>query len=405
MTSGAGREYTAGMEAPLLYLDHNATTSVSPEVREAMMPYLGEEGFNPSSPYRPAQSVRAAVDRARGEVSDLFRCAPEEITFTGCATESCNIAILGTALHAAPGSHVITVSTEHHAGLNAAKAAQRHGSDVTILPVNRRGLIDLDEMRSAFRTDTILVSVMTANNEIGVLQDVSAIGRMCRERGVLFHCDATAAIGKMPVRPHDIPCDFLSLSGHKFRAPKGVGALFVRQGVKAYPITYGGEQEEGLRPGTENVASIVGLGVASRIARTFIERGGPARLAAVRDAMESGIRRRVPEAEILSSADCSRVCNVLSVRVPGVRNDEMVLCLDREGICVSTGAACSTGASLPSHVIRAMGYSDDEAREVVRVSLGEENSPDDVERFASAFASAASRLSGGAYLRARAPIP
>ncbi len=395
------------MNRAILYLDHNATTPVAPEVLEAMMPYLEEDWFNPSSPYQPAQKARRAVDRAREDVSGLLKCNPEEVTFTSCATESCNIAILGTALHAGRGAHLITAATEHHAVLNAAKAAEALGCEVTVLAVNRAGRIDLDFLRESFRPNTALVAVMNANNETGILQDVASIGRMCRDRGILFHCDATAAIGKLPVHPRDMPCDFLSLSGHKFGAPKGVGALFVREGVKAYPVLYGGEQEEGLRPGTENVAGIAGLGVAARLAMKFVESGGPGRIEKMRIRMESELKRRLPSVEFLSTSGSEsppRLCNTLSIRVPGVRNDEMVVCLDREGICVSTGAACSTGASLPSHVIRAMGYTDDEAREVVRVSMGHENTDADVDRFVDAFVRAATRLADGAYLRARAPV-
>lgn len=391
------------MEKAILYLDHNATTPVAPEVLDAMLPYLGGEGFNPSSPYQPAQRVRAAVDRARQEVADLIGAVPEEITFTGCATESCNIAILGTALRAGPGAHLIAVTTEHHAVLNAVRAAQSHGSAVTWVGVDRSGRIDLDDLRRSFRPQTALVAVMLANNETGVVQDVPSIGRTCRERGVLFHCDATAALGKMPVRVDELCCDFLSMSGHKFYAPKGVGALYVRRGVKAYPIMYGGEQEEGLRPGTENVPGIVGIGAAARRVSRFLSAGGPARIANVREVMESGLKKNLATVEILSS-DAPRICNTISIRVPSVRNDEMVVCLDRAGICVSTGAACSIGASLPSHVIRAMGYSDDEAREVVRVSLGEENTESCAERFVSAFTRAAQQLAGGTVLRARSVV-
>src|SRR3989338_2596228 len=396
------------MENLLVYLDHNATTPVAPEVREAMAPFLSTGWCNPSSPYRPAQRVRAAVDRAREEVAALLACDPDEITFTSCATESCNLAILGTARSAGPGARLVTVSTEHHAVLNAVKAAQAQGSDVMFLPVDRQGLLESGAFIGSLLPRTVLVSVMLGNNETGVVQDIAAIGRACRERGILFHCDATASIGKMAVRPQDLSCDFLSLSGHKFGAPKGIGALYVRADVKAYPIMYGGEQEAGLRPGTENVAGIVGLGVAARRAKQFAESGGPVRLDVLRNAIESGIRGRVPSAEFLSlppDRPDRRLCNTLSVRVPGVRNDELVLLLDREGICVSTGAACATGASLPSHVIRAMGYADEEAREVIRISLGEENSERDVERLVDAFARAAAALSGGSYLRTRVPVP
>ena len=381
-----------------MYLDHNATTLVAPEVREVMLLFLGEAGFNPSSPYRPAQRVRAAVDRAREDVAAMLRCEPEEITFTSCATESCNLAILGTARSARAGSHFVTATTEHHAVLNAMRAVRASGHDVTVLPADRQGRIDVGEFRDALRPGTVMAAVMMVNNETGVIQDVSAMGRICRERGVLFLCDATAAIGKMPVHPHDIPCDFLALSGHKFYAPKGIGALFVRRGVKANPIMFGGEQEEGLRPGTENVAGIVGLGVASRRAVKFVESGGPESLRRIRDRIESAVRARLSGAEIIA-AGAPRVCNTSSIRMNGLRNDELVVSLDADGICVSTGSACATGASLPSHVIRAMGYADDEAREVIRVSLGGENTEADADRFVSALVRSAERLKGMASAR------
>ncbi len=399
------------MDRPILYLDHNATTAVAPEVRDAMWPYLGDEGFNPSSPYRPAQKVRAAVDRARGQVAQLLGCDPEELTFTSGATESCNTVILGAARSAggSTGAHLVTVATEHHAVLNACKAAQSFGSALSILPVDRQGRISPDAIRSAFRPETRLVSVMLANNETGVILDVAAIGRMCRERGVLFHCDATAAIGKLPVHPHKYFCDFLSLSGHKFHGPKGVGVLFARAGVKVVPLQFGGEQEDGRRPGTENVPGIVGLGAAADIARRSIDTGVPRSIERLRDLLRRAICAQLPSVEFLTDLPVAGglpgLCNTLSIRVPGVRNDELVVCLDREGICLSTGSACATGASLPSHVIRAMGHSDEEAREVVRVSIGEEFIESDIDRFVPVFGRAARQLAGGAYLRERVVVP
>lgn len=378
----------------ILYLDYNATTPVSPEVREAMMPFLDTGWFNPSAAYRPAQSVRAAVDRARVQTAAMLECTPDEIVFTSGATESCNIAIFG-AVAAAAGrrAHLVTVATEHHAVLNAMKAAEARGCEVTYLPVDSRGRIRMDDFLGALRPNTVLVSMMRANNETGVLHDVVAAGSICRERGILFHCDATAAMGKMPVHPGAFFCDLLSLSAHKFYGPKGVGALFVRHGVKIHPLAFGGEQEHGIRPGTENVAGIVALGVAAEHVGRFVASGGPARIVQLRNRIAGALRVRLdghkgpgPVEFMGTSPDAAdSLCNTLSLRVPGIRNEDLVMALDREGICISAGSACSSGATLSSHVIRAMGHPEGAGREVVRVSLGEGTTEKEIDRFVETF--------------------
>ncbi|MBI4179828.1 cysteine desulfurase [bacterium] len=381
------------MSSKLLYLDHNATTPVTPDVRAAMRPYLDEEGFNPSSPYRAAQKVRAGIDRARADVAKLLSCEPEEVVFTSGATESCNLAIWGAVIGSDRPAHLITSPTEHSAVLGPHRSAAERGHRVTYLEIDRSGRIDPSQLDALRTPDTRLVSVMLVNNETGVIQEAGVIGRWCRANGILFHCDATAAVGKMPVHPNALFCDLLSLSGHKFHAPKGIGALFIRRDSASRVASYasGGEQEWGRRPGTENVPGIAGLGAASRQALEFLDSGGPARVEKLRNEMERRLREKCPEVEILGAA-APRVCNTSFLRAPGVHNDEMVVCLDQEGICVSTGAACAAGASMPSRVAQAMGYSESESREVIRVSLGSGNTDADVTRFVEAFARSASRL-------------
>ena len=358
-----------------VYLDNNASTPVLPEVLEAMRPYFGEHFGNASSIHHHGQETRAAVERARESVADLLGCRPAEIVFTGGGTEADNLAVFGLA---AAGDHVITSTIEHHAVLNSCKHLAEKGIEVTSLPVDDRGLVDPDDLRRALRPNTKLVTIMFANNETGVIQPVDEIGKICAQTEVYFHTDAVQAAAKVPIRVKEVGCDLLSISGHKIHGPQGVGALYVRKGTTLEPMLYGGSHERSRRAGTENVPGIVGLGNAAELAIAGFENGETARMAAMRDRLESAILQNVESAGV-NGEGAPRVPNTSNIYFDYIEGEALIIALDLKGLAVSTGAACSSGAIEPSHVLTAMGLRPDRARASIRFSLGKQNTAEDVE--------------------------
>ena len=358
-----------------VYLDNNATTPVLPEVFEAMRPYFEERFGNASSIHHHGQETRAAVEDARESVAKLLGCSASEIVFTSGGTESDNLAIAGWV---AAGDHVITSSIEHHAVLHACRHLEKIGCEITALPVDSRGLIDPADVRRALRPNTKLISVMMANNETGVLQPVEEIGRIASEAKVLFHTDAVQAAGKIPIDVRQIGSDALSISGHKMHAAQGVGALFVKKGRNIRPLFHGGRHERSRRAGTENVPGIVGLGKAAQLAKASLDRGDDKKLAAMRDRLEQGILAQVDEAAVNGSG-APRVPNTTNIRFDHIEGESLVIALDLRGLAVSTGAACSSGAIEPSHVLIAMGLRPNQARASIRFSLGKQTTDEDVD--------------------------
>jgi cysteine desulfurase len=358
-----------------IYLDNNATTPLLPEVFEAMRPYFGEQFGNASSIHHHGQHTRAAVEDARESVAALLGCRVSEIIFTSGGTEADNLAVAGLV---GTGDHVITSSVEHHAVLLACKHLEEIGAEVTVLPVDGRSLVDPADVRRALRPNTKLISVMMANNETGVLQPVEEIGKIAAEAGVYFHTDAVQAAGKISIDVNQIGCHALSISGHKIHAPQGVGALYVRKGSHIRPLFYGGRHERSRRPGTENVPGIVGLGKAAQLAKEALDRGDDKKMAAMRDHLQQRILAQVDEARV-SGDGAARVPNTTNIRFDYIDGEAMVIALDLKGLAVSTGAACSSGAIEPSHVLLAMGLRPDQARASIRFSLGKQTVAEDID--------------------------
>jgi cysteine desulfurase len=357
-----------------IYLDNNATTPVLPEVLEAMRPYFGEHFGNASSIHHHGQETRAAVERARESVAQLLGCRPAEVVFTSGGTEADNLAIFGVVR---PGDHVITSTVEHHAVLNSCKHLAERGVELTWVPVDGRGRLNPDDVRRAIRPNTKLVTVMMANNETGVLQPVEEIGKICAEVDIPFHTDAVQAASKVPIRVKDIGCDLLSISGHKMHAPQGIGALYVRKGTILEPLFYGGSHERSRRAGTENVAGIVGLGKAAELASKAFAGGEQSPMAVLRDRLEKSILDKVDSAGV-NGALTPRVPNTTNIYFDYIEGEALVIALDLKGLAISTGAACSSGAIEPSHVLTAMGVRPDRARASLRFSLGKQNTADEV---------------------------
>lgn len=363
----------------VVYLDHNATTPLDPRVREAMLPWLGEYFGNPSSIHALGRRARAALDDARERLAKLLGARANEVIFTSGGTEADNLALLGVArANRHRGRHILTTCIEHHAVLHAAEHLQkREGFDVTFLPVNRNCLLEPDDVRRAIRDDTILVSVMTANNETGTIQPVTEIAEHCRERGVYFHTDAVQALGKIPVNMRELSADLLSISAHKFYGPKGVGALMVESGVRLEPLSLGGAQEMEKRAGTENVAGILGMVAAAELAVAGIAAEGP-RQRELTEKLWSGLAARVTGAHRNGHPEW-RVPNTLNVSFSGgIDGEALLISLDLAGIAVSSGSACIVGTMQPSHVLRAMGLSEELARASVRFSSGKDTTEEDV---------------------------
>jgi len=361
-----------------VYLDNNATTPVHPEVLEAMMPFFKDQFGNASSIHWAGREVKKYLDEARERVAALMNAAPEEVIFTGCGTESDNMAIKGVALTLQEkGRHIITTRVEHHAVLHTCQFLERTGYEVTYLPVDSFGLIDLDELRRSIKPQTVLITIMFANNETGTIFPVQEIGEIAREKGVIFHTDAVQAVGKIPIDLQKLPVDILSLSGHKLNTPKGIGAQFIRRGTKMSSLIHGGAQERNRRAGTENIPYIIGLGKACEIAqRDFHKRHD--HLLGLRDRLHQGIVQRIPHVE-LNGHPTKRLPNTLNMSFLYVEGESLLLNLDLEGIAVSSGSACTSGSLEPSHVLLAMGKSPIAAQSAIRFSLGLTNTGEDVE--------------------------
>jgi len=375
----------------MIYLDHNATTPVDPEVREAMLPFLGEEFGNPSSSHALGGRARAAVDRAREQVARLLACAPEEIIFTGGGSEANNLALKGIAdTLVEQGNHIITSVIEHPAIINPCRYLERRGYRVTYLPVDSTGLVAPEAVRDAITERTILISIMHANNEVGTVQPLEEIARIARERGAAFHSDAAQSVGKIPTRVDDLRVDLLTVAGHKLYAPKGVGALFVRQGVILEPLIHGAAHERGLRAGTENVAGIVGLGKACEIAERHLGQVAE-QMRELRDLLHRGLQERMGNLH-LNGHPKKRLPNTLNVSFEGLDSEELLRVLPE--IAASTGAACHAHSREPSAVLTAMGVPGELALGAVRFSLGRGNTPDEVERATELIATAVRNLRG-----------
>src|SRR5271157_4451160 len=358
-----------------VYLDNNATSPLLPEVFEAMRPYFVDKFGNASSIHQQGQQARAAVEQAREHVAELVNCRPAEIVFTSGGTEGDNLALFGMAK---PGDHLITSTVEHHAVLNACKRLEDTGCEVTYLTVDARGLVDSDNVRRALRPNTKLISIIFANNETGVLQDVNAFGAIAAEADVYFHTDAVQAAGKVPIDVKEIRCDLLTVTAHKMHGPQGAGALYVRKGTVLQPLFYGGRHERSRRAGTENLPGIVGLGKAAEIARCGFSDGRVARLAALRDRLETAILDSLDQV-LLNGDGAPRVPNTTNIVFECLEGEAMVIALDLKGLSVSTGAACSSGAIEPSHVLTAMGLPPERARASIRFSLGKQNASEDID--------------------------
>jgi cysteine desulfurase len=360
---------------PRVYLDNNATSPMLPEVLEAMQPFFFEHFGNASSIHHHGQEARAAVEHARESIARLLKCTPAEVVFTSGGTEADNLAIFGIVHE---GDHVISSAIEHHAVLNSCKQLESHGCEVTFLAVDGNGLVNPDDVRRALRPNTKLISVMMANNETGVLQPISEIAEIAAESEVYFHTDAVQAAGKVPLDVKKIGCALLSVSGHKMHAPQGVGALYIKKGTPLHPMLYGGSHERSRRAGTENVAGIVGLGRAAEIALRSFAHGEIDRLREMRDRLEKTISTTIEDIGI-NGGGAPRVPNTTNFYFDGIDGEAMVIALDLKGLAVSTGAACSSGAIEPSHVLTAMGLRQDRARASIRFSIGKQNTEQDID--------------------------
>jgi len=362
-----------------IYLDHAATTPTHPEVVKAMLPYYTDAFGNPSSIYSYGQEARGAVEEARTKVAELIGARSEEIVFTSGGTEADNLALKGVAYaNEHKGNHIITTSIEHHAVMEVCKLLAKRGLRITYLPVDEYGLVDPDDVKKAITDKTVLISVMHANNEVGTIEPVEKIGKIAREAGVYFHTDAVQSVGRVPVNVDELEVNLLSISAHKLYGPKGVGALYVRKGTKLVPLMQGGEQENGHRPGTENVPAIVGLGKAVELAGQEIGKEAE-RLAYLRDKLIKGLVEKIDQIR-LNGHPTGRLPNNVNVSVDFVEGESMILNLDLEGICASTGSACSSASLEPSHVLLALGIPPKQAHCSLRFTLGRKNTGADVER-------------------------
>lgn len=359
-----------------------------PEVFEAIRPYFSGHFGNASSIHHHGQETRAAVERARESVAALLGCRAQEIVFTSGGTEGDNLAIFGIVRES---DHVVSSTIEHHAVLNSCKRLQAIGCEVTYVPVESWGVVDPEDVRRALRPNTKLITIMMANNETGVLQPVDEIGKIAADADVYFHTDAVQAAGKVTIDVNRIGCDLLSISGHKMHAPQGIGALYVRKGTRLQPMLYGGGQERSRRAGTENVPGIIGLGKAAELAKEGLARGDLARMSEMRDGIEQKILMDI-EAVGLNGKGAPRVPNTTNVYFDGIEGEALVIALDLKGLAISTGAACSSGAIEPSHVLTAMGLPPERARASIRVSLGKQNTPEEVDYALNLIAQTVARL-------------
>jgi len=362
----------------VVYVDNNATTKVADDVFEAMKPFLTEEYGNPSSMHTFGGKIAKYIEEAREKVAELLGAEdPKEIIFTSCGTESDNTAIMSTLRAYPEKRHIITTKVEHSAVLNVCKYLESIGYRVTYLGVDSQGLLDLNELKSAIDKDTALITVMYANNETGVIFPIEEIAEIARQRGIVFHTDAVQAVGKIPIKLTSLPVDLLSLSGHKLHAPKGVGALYIRKGTRFSPFMIGGHQEQGRRGGTENVAGIVGLGVACQLAKKFIEEENT-RVRSLRDKLEKAILEKIPNTRINGHPQL-RLPNTTNIGFEFIEGEAILLMLDEFGIAASSGSACTSGSLTPSHVLRAMGVPFTFVQGSIRFSLSRYNTEEDID--------------------------
>ena len=374
-----------------VYLDNNATTPVLPEVFEAMRPFYLEQFGNASSIHHYGQHARAAVEKARASVAALLNARPAEIVFTSGGTEADNLGIFGLVQR---GDHVITSTVEHSAVMNSCKRLEQMGCEVTFVAVNGRGEVDPGDVRAALRPNTRLITIMMANNETGVVQPVEEIGQVAAEADVFFHTDAVQAAGKVAIDVQKIRCDALSISGHKIHAPQGTGALFVKKGTLIQPLLYGGSHERQRRAGTENLPGIVGLAKAAELAKQWLEAresDGPAQMAGMRDRLQEAVRAAMDDVGV-NGEGAPRVPNTTNFWFDHVEGEALVIALDLKGLAVSSGAACSSGAIEPSHVLLAMGLPHQRARASIRVSLGKQTTQEDVDFAARVIPETVARL-------------
>ena len=360
-----------------IYMDNNATTKVDPQVVETMLPFFSEAYGNPSSVHTFGGNVGGSIKQARAQVASLINAEPEEIVFTSCGTESDSTAIRAAIASYPDRKHVITTRVEHPAVKNLGEHLSKNGYRVTFVPVDREGNLDLDYLYAHLSDDTAIVSIMWANNETGVVFPVEEITRVVKSKGIPFHTDAVQAVGKIPVDVKATPVDMLALSGHKIHAPKGVGALYIRKGTRYAPFMLGGHQEKGRRGGTENVASIVGLGKASELAAVQLEKE-MARVAGLRDKLEKELLSRIPNA-MVNGTTAHRLPNTTSISFEYVEGESILLMMDTLGICASSGSACTSGSLEPSHVLRAMGVPFTAAHGSIRFSLSTYNTEEEVD--------------------------
>jgi len=380
-----------------VYLDNAATTALSPKVLEKMMPYLTDTYGNASSPHSFGQVARIGVEHAREQVARAINADPSEIVFTGCGTESDNTVLFGVAeRYAKKGDHIITTNVEHHAILHSCAALEKKGIKVTYLPVDKDGLVTPEQVRDAITDKTILVSVMFANNEVGTIMPIPEIAAVCHEKGVLFHTDAVQAAGHIPIDVKAMGIDMLSISGHKFHGPKGVGVLYERKGIRLPSYIIGGEQEKGRRAGTENVAGIVGLGEALELAVTNMSETS-ARMTRMRDRLIEGIEASIPEVK-LNGHRTKRLPNNVNFSIKYIEGESILLMLDMAGIAASSGSACTSGSLDPSHVLLALGLTHEVAHGSVRLTLGDDTTDEDIDYVLETLPKVAHRL------RAMSPI-
>ena len=386
-----------------IYLDYNATTPVDPAVLDAMLPYFAENFGNASSIHSPGQRARGAVDSARASVAALLDAKPSEVVFTSGGTESDNLALFGVAAASQePRKHIITTAIEHHAVLNAAQALEKLGVELTYIPVGREGVTDPEDIRRALKPETILISVMHANNELGTVQPIEEIGRIAAAADVLFHCDAVQSAGKLPLDVNRLGVDLLSISAHKIYGPKGIGALYVRSRTPLEPQFHGGHHERDRRPGTENVPGIVGFGKAADLARKNLQTDC-ARITSLRNRLEDALLATCVDARVNGNR-AQRVSNTSNISFHAAGGEALLIALDLQGIACSTGAACSSGAVGPSHVLLAIGLSPDEARSSLRFSLGRTTTAEEIDRAIAAIPQAVERLRALSPLSANAAV-
>lgn len=368
------------MSKKIIYLDHNATTRPRPEVVDAMLPHLKGHFGNASSIYQLGQEERRAIDHAREQMMHLIgAAAPEEIVFTGGGSESINWALKGVAFaNREKGRHIVTTNSEHSAVMKTCKYLETMGWHVTYVAVDIHGRVNPDHVKEAITKETVLVSIIHANNEIGTLLPIAEIGKVCREKGVYLHVDALQTVGKIPVAVDALDCTLLSIGAHKFYGPKGIGALYIRPGTRIQPLIHGGSHERNRRAGTENVASIAGMGVAAELALKDMKHDEK-HVRQMRDRLEKGLLKRIECARVNGDLE-HRMFNTSNLSIEGVEGEGLIVGLDMQGICVSSGSACSSGATEPSHVLKAIGLPMELLKGSVRLSLGRDNTDEEIDR-------------------------